>query len=111
LGRDESIIVSRNQLKDFSEDKFLSSDIERTFSYEIKIKNNKKNAINLIVEEQFPISQQEDIQVNLKETNGALIDNEIGSLKWNVTINSNESISKRFSFSVRYPKDKKIQGL
>jgi len=111
LGRDESIIVSRNQLKDFSEDKFLSSDIERTFSYEIKIKNNKKNAINLIVEEQFPISQQEDIQVNLKETNGALLDNEIGSLKWNVTINSNESISKRFSFSVRYPKDKKIQGL
>lgn len=111
LGRDESIIVSRNQLKDFSEDKFLSSDVERTFSYEIKIKNNKKNAINLIVEEQFPISQQEDIQVNLKETNGALIDNEIGSLKWNVTINSNESISKRFSFSVRYPKDKKIQGL
>jgi len=111
MGRDESIIVSRNQLKDFSEDKFLSSDIERTFSYEIKIKNNKKNAINLIVEEQFPISQQEDIQVNLKETNGALLDNEIGSLKWNVTINSNESISKRFSFSVRYPKDKKIQGL
>jgi len=41
LGRDESIIVSRNQLKDFSEDKFLSSNIERTFSYEIKIKNNK----------------------------------------------------------------------
>lgn len=111
LGRDESIIVSRNQLKDFSEDKFLSSDVERTFSYEIKIKNIKKNAINLIVEEQFPISQQEDIKVNLKETNGALIDNEIGSLKWNVTINSNESISKRFSFSVRYPKDKKIQGL
>lgn len=111
LGRDENIIVSRKQLKDFSEDKFLSNDIERTFSYEIKIKNNKKNSINIIIEEQFPISQQEDIKVNLKETSGALIDNQSGNLRWNITLSSNESLAKRFSFSVKYPKDKKIQGL
>ncbi|MEW6004111.1 MAG: mucoidy inhibitor MuiA family protein [Stygiobacter sp.] len=111
LGRDENIIVKRKQLKDFTDEKFLSNDVERNFTYEIQIKNSKKTQLNLIVEEQFPISQQEDIVVKLKDADGAKINNELGSLTWNLKINPNETVTKKFSFSVRYPKDKKIQGL
>lgn len=111
LGRDENIIVNRKQLKDFTDEKFLSNDVERNFIYEIQTKNIKKTKINLIVEEQFPISKQEDIVVKLKETDGAKFNNENGSLTWNFNINPNETITKKFSFSVRYPKDKKVEGL
>ncbi len=111
LGRDENIIVKRKQVKDFSDEKFLSNDVERNFAYEIQIKNNKRTHINLIVEEQFPISQQEDIVVKLRDIDDAKVNNEIGNLTWNLMINQNETITKNFSFSVRSPKDRKIQGL
>ncbi len=111
LGRDENIVVKKKLLKDFTDEKFLSNDVERNFTYEIQLKNNKKTQINLIIEEQFPISQQEDIIVKLKEVDGAKINYELGSLNWNLKINSNETATKKFSFSVRYPKDKKVEGL
>ncbi|MFA7419354.1 MAG: DUF4139 domain-containing protein [Melioribacteraceae bacterium] len=111
LGRDENISVSREQLKDFTEDKFLSSDIERTFAYEVKIKNNKKGSVKLTVEEQIPISQQEDIAVKLIETSGGKYNQETGELKWDVNIDAGKSITKKLVFSVRHPKDKQIQGL
>ncbi len=111
LGRDENIVVSRDAIKDFTEEKFLSSDVERAFAYELKIKNNKKASLRIIVEEQIPISQQEDIVVKVIETSGAKFNSEDGSLKWNVDLESGKSISKKFVFSVRYPKGKQIQGL
>lgn len=111
LGRDENISVSREQLKDFTEDKFLSSDIERTFAYEIKIKNSKKGSVKIIVEEQIPISEQEDIIVKQIETSGGKFDQETGELKWDVNADAGKSVTKKLVFSVRHPKDKQIQGL
>ncbi len=111
LGRDENISISREQLKDFTEDKFLSSDIERTFGYEIKLKNSKKGAVKIIVEEQIPISQQEDIVVKVIELSGAKYNSENGELKWTVNVDAGKSVTKKLVFSVRHPKDKQIQGL
>lgn len=111
LGRDENIIVNKEQLKDFTEDKFLSSDIERTFAYEIKIKNNKKGVVKLTVEEQIPISQQEDIIVRSIELSEGKYNKENGELKWNINLEPGKSTSKKLVFSVRYPKEKQIQGL
>lgn len=111
LGRDENVSVSREQLKDFTEDKFLSSDIERTFAYEIKIKNNKKGAVKLTVEEQIPISQHEDIVVQMIDLSGGKYNRESGELKWNVNVDAGKSVTKKLVFSVRHPKDKQIQGL
>lgn len=111
LGRDENIVVSRNAIKDFTEDKFLSSDVERTFAYEIKVKNNKKVPVKITIEEQIPISQQEDISVKILDVSGAKFNSEEGSLKWNADIDTEKSITKKFVFSVRHPKDRQIQGI
>ncbi|MBI5731024.1 MAG: mucoidy inhibitor MuiA family protein [Ignavibacteriales bacterium] len=111
LGRDQNISISRDVLKDFSEDKFLSSNIERTFAFDIKIKNNKKSAVKIIVEDQIPISKNEDIVVKLIDSSGAVYDQQSGKLKWVVEIEAGKSISKKMVYSVKYPGDKQIQGL
>lgn len=111
LGRDKNIVIERKLLKDYTEDKFLSSDVERQFAYEIKIKNNKKSSVKLIVEEQYPISQNEDITVNLIKDGGAEINKAKGILKWTLNLNPSQDVSKQFVFSVRYPADKIIPGL
>jgi len=78
LGRDQNIIVKRKLLKDFTEKKFLSSNVERTFGYEILVKNNKTTNIKIVVEDQLPISKNEDIEVFLKEKSGAKYDKKTG---------------------------------
>jgi len=111
LGRDRGINVERKPLKDYTEDKFLSNDIERTFAYDIIIKNNKKKSAKLVVEEQLPLSRNEDITVKAIELSGGTLDKETGKVKWDVTVDAGKSVTKKFVFSVRYPKDKPVMGL
>ena len=111
LGRDQNILVSRTVLKDFSEDKFLSSNVGRTFAYEIKIRDNKKIKIKIAVEDQVPVSKNEDITVKLIDSSGALYNAETGSLKWVVELEAGQSVSRKLVYSVKYPKDKTVPGL
>ncbi len=111
LGRDQNISVEREMLKDFSENKFLSSNQERIFGYNINIKNNKNSAVKILIEDQIPISKNEEIEVKLTESSGASYNPESGKLKWNVELNGGKSAAKKLIFSVKYPKEKKIQGL
>lgn len=111
LGKDQNISVERQMLKDFSENKFLSGNLERIFAYEIKIKNNKKGSVKILVEDQIPISKNEEIEVKLTESSGAVLNSETGKLKWIIDADGGKSVSKRLVYSVKYPRDKKVQGL
>lgn len=111
LGRDQNISISRESLKDFSEEKLLSSDLERTFAFEIKVKNNKKVAVKILIEDQVPVSKNKDIAVKLVESSGAEFNAESGKLKWLVDVEAGKSVSKKLVYSIRHPKDKKIEGL
>ncbi|MEW6196568.1 MAG: mucoidy inhibitor MuiA family protein [Bacteroidota bacterium] len=111
LGRDQNISVTKEVIKDFTEDKFLSSDIERIFAYEIKIKNNKNVPVKILVEEQLPISKNEDIEVKVSDISDGKYFEKDGKVKWIVEVSPEKSISKKFVYSVRYPKDKVIMGL
>jgi uncharacterized protein (TIGR02231 family) len=111
LGRDQNITIKREMLKDFTEDKFLSSDVERFFGFDIVIKNNKNIPVNILVEEQLPISKNEDIRVKQIDLSGGKLNPVDGKVTWKVNAEPSKSISKKFVYSVRYPKDKSISGL
>ncbi|MCX6169064.1 MAG: DUF4139 domain-containing protein [Ignavibacteriales bacterium] len=111
LGRDQNISVSREVLKDYSEDKFLSSNVERTFAFEIKVRNNKTGTAKILVEDQIPISKHEDIVVNLLDSSGAIYDSESGKLEWMIDVDGGKSVAKKLVYSVKFPRDKNIQGL
>ncbi len=111
LGRDKGIVIERKAIKDFTEDKFLSSDIERYFAFEITVRNNKNSKVNLILEDQIPISQNEDIEVNLQERDGAEYNKSNGFLKWKIDLTPDQTVKKKLVYSVRYPKDKPVSGL
>jgi len=111
LGRDKRIVIEREQLKEFSESKFLSKNVEKSFAYQIKIKNTKSTPINILIEDQIPISNNEDIEIEAKDFGGAQFNKETGKLIWKLKLNSSESSNKKFTYSVTYPKDKIISGL
>jgi uncharacterized protein (TIGR02231 family) len=111
LGRDQNITVKREVLKDFTEDKFLSGDVERFFGYDIVLRNNKNSAVNILVEEQIPISKNEDIKVKIIDIEGGRLNQKDGFVTWKINLEPSKSINKKFVYSVRYPKDKTISGI
>jgi uncharacterized protein affecting Mg2+/Co2+ transport len=108
MGKDKRVVVKREKLKDFSSIKFLGSNKKQVFTYEITVKNNKKDAINILLKDQYPISQNKEVEVELLESNEAAINEEIGVLTWKLNIAPGEVKKVKISYSVKYPKDKTL---
>lgn len=109
LGRDEQITVKRVQPKDFTERrKVFSNTIKETYTYEIAVKNNKSVPVSVEVLDQIPVSRQKDIVVELSDHEGAVYNEEFGKLKWELQIPAGQSKRVRFTYSVKYPKEKAV---
>ncbi|MBC8033903.1 MAG: mucoidy inhibitor MuiA family protein [Chitinophagaceae bacterium] len=108
LGRDKRVVVKREKLVDFSSVKFLGSNKKQVFTYELTVKNNKKEKISMLLKDQFPLSTNKDIEVELLEFSGAEIHKDLGVLNWNLELASGESRKLKISYSVKYPKDQTI---
>jgi uncharacterized protein (TIGR02231 family) len=110
IGKDPRISLERTLISDKSGTKTLSSKKEQNFVYEITVKNNKKEAVDIQLEDQFPISTDNSIEVTLSETSGAETDEEKGLLKWNLKLNAGETKKVRFGYQIRFNKDRNIIG-
>ena len=111
MGRDKKISIKREKVVDKSGTKFLSSKKEQTFTYDITIRNNKKEMVDLLLKDQYPLSPDKEIEIELKESDGAKINTETGILTWNLKLKPNETKVIRISYKVKYPKDKIIDNL
>lgn len=111
MGRDKKISIKREKVVDKSGTKFLSSYKEQTFTYDITIRNNKKEEINLTLKDQYPLSSDKDITIELLEDGKASVNPETGFMTWDLKMAPNESKKIRISYKVRYPKDKIIDNL
>lgn len=111
MGRDKKISIKREKVVDKSGTKFLSSYKEQTFTYDITIRNNKKEEINLTLKDQYPLSSDKDITIEVLEDGKASVNPETGFMTWDLKLAPNESKKIRISYKVRYPKDKIIDNL
>lgn len=108
LGRDENIVVTRTKQKDFSTHQFIGNNRKESFAWEISIRNKKKTAINITIQDQIPLSTDKDIEIEKDVTSNATFDDVKGFLTWKLTINSAETKKVNFSYSVKFPKDKNV---
>ncbi|MCX6316970.1 MAG: DUF4139 domain-containing protein [Bacteroidetes bacterium] len=111
LGRDKRVAVKRSVVKELSSLKTSGGSSRQVFTYEIVVKNNKITDVNLLLKDQFPLSTIKEVEVKLEEGGEAMVNNETGVLTWKMDLKPGESKKVRFSYSVKYPKDKKIINL
>lgn len=104
LGRDKNIKVTRKPVKDYTKKQFIGNKKTETRTWEISIRNQKKQAINLVLEEVYPISTNKDIEVTRKDNGGAEVNNETGILTWKLNIKPSEDKKINFQYEVKYPK-------
>jgi TonB-dependent SusC/RagA subfamily outer membrane receptor len=108
FGIDNNIIIEREKLKNFSETRFIGSNKTESVSWKISIRNNKSYPVSLIVSDQIPLSTSKEIQVDAVELSGGNMNSSTGEVSWNLTLNPNENRELIMTYSVRYPKNKRI---
>lgn len=109
LGIDERIVVKRTKLEDKTAQKSFNSNKWETESYEISIRNNTKESIELEILDQIPLSENQKITVKTLNIGDGNYDEKTGSILWNRKINSGVSEKINFSYEVKYPKEMQIQ--
>lgn len=111
MGRDKKISVEREKVAEKSGTKFLSSGREQTFTYDIIIRNNKKESAKITVKDQYPISTDKEIETSLLQSDGSKVDAESGILTWELNLKPGENKKLRISYKVKYPKNRNIDNL
>ena len=111
LGKDKRVAIKRSVVKDFTSSKTSGNFTRQTFTYEITVKNNKTTQVDLLLKDQYPISAVKEIEVQLEKDNTAAVNEELGILTWKLALQPGESKKVRFSYTVKYPKEKRIYNL
>ena len=109
LGRDKGITVNRTQVKEFTKKQLLTDKKTASTGYEIAVRNNKKFPINLVIEDQIPVSTDKEITVSDQTYDGAQLDETTGKLTWKVSIDPAKDKKVKLSYTVKYPKSYRIQ--
>ncbi|AZA73468.1 DUF4139 domain-containing protein [Chryseobacterium indoltheticum] len=109
LGVDERIVVKRIKLEDKTAQKSFNSNKWETESYEISIRNNTKESIELEILDQIPLSENQKITIKTLNIGDGNYDEKTGSILWNRKINSGAAEKINFSYEVKYPKEMQIQ--
>jgi uncharacterized protein (TIGR02231 family) len=111
MGRDKKISIKREKVTDKSGTKFLSTYKEQTFTYDITVRNNKKETVEILLKDQYPISTDKEITIEVLEKDRAKVNEETGIMTWDLKLSPNETKKIRISYLVKYPKDKVIDNL
>ncbi len=111
LGRDPRVIVERKQLEDLTSRRMIGSNIRVARGYQINIRNNTGSEIELLLEEQIPVSRNKSISVSLENNpQQGKLDPVTGIITWSLNILATQQQTVSYAFEVRYPKDETIEG-
>lgn len=111
LGRDKSIVVTRTKVKDKCKDKVMSDNHLLTQVYDITVRNTKNSPIRIVIEDQMPVTKEQDIKIEYLENSGARFNTETGKLVWDFNLKSKDSKKLTFSYEVKSPKDRALSSL
>lgn len=106
LGQDDRINLSRKRVHDFSKESF-GNKVE-TIGLELQVKNNKNAPVEIVIQDQYPISSDKEINVELNQNGNSYVNDKTGLLTWRFTLQPGEMKKMDFTYTVKYPKDKKV---
>jgi uncharacterized protein (TIGR02231 family) len=108
LGTDKNIVVTRTSLKDLTERQSLGSNKKETRDWQIEVKNRKNQPINLLVEDQVPVSQNSSIEVETQELSGGQLDKTTGKVLWTLPLKALDDKKLQLKYQVKYPKNQSV---
>ncbi|HLU02612.1 MAG TPA: mucoidy inhibitor MuiA family protein [Advenella sp.] len=113
MGVDQAISVKREPLQRFTESTGLTGSGTRlTYEYKTVIRNNRKQPVQLILHDRFPVSGDEKIDIKrLEPTGSGIALKGDGRFEQKLTLEAGEEHTALLKFSVQYPKSLDVSGL
>ena len=108
LGRDKDIVVKRTRKEEFSKKQFIGNKKTDSRGWEISVRNKKSQAVNIVIEDQIPISTTKEIEVKHEISKGGQLEEETGFIEWDLQLGAGASQDVEFQYSVKYPKKKRV---
>ncbi|WP_298345633.1 mucoidy inhibitor MuiA family protein [uncultured Algibacter sp.] len=108
LGVDPNVAIKRNPINNFKKNTFIGNNRVLEKAYEIELKNNKPTAIDIVIVDRIPVSQNRDIKVDDIETGTSDYNSKKGIMTWKTTISPNQSEAYKFSYTLKYPRYRKV---
>ncbi len=108
LGKDPNIITKKTLLKKETKNKIVGQKMEKTYAYSIEVKNLKSRAIRIVVQDQIPITQNSDIEIEALETSRGKFNKRTGMLEWEFTLKPKAEKDIKLTYEVKYDKDKNL---
>ena len=108
LGKDPNIIVKRTLLKHECKEKIIATKMERTYAYMIEVKSLKSTNIELIIQDQIPITQNAEIEITANELSKGELDPLTGVIEWRVDLKAAGSKQLKFGYTVKHEKDRNL---
>lgn len=111
LGMDKKIVVKRERVKELCSTKWIGANKTQSFAYTTTLRNTHTDSLKIEVYDQVPVTTDKDISIDVLDKGGATQNTDTGKLTWKITLAPGETRKLTFSYSVKYPKDKTVQGL
>ncbi|WP_306643626.1 DUF4139 domain-containing protein [Sanyastnella coralliicola] len=111
MGRDPGVIIDHEQIKEFCKTSTFGGKKTTTKAHKITVMNTRPTAVTLRLEDQLPLTTDEDITIEATELSGGQHDLETGKVTWDLELAPGESKEIIISFTVKYPRKKPIANL
>ena len=108
LGKDPNISISRRLLSSKCKEKYIGEKIEKTLAYTIEIKNMKSNQIEVVIQDQIPITTDSNIEIDKINLGKGELQDRTGLIEWKVKLAPKDKKTFDFDYRIKFNKGRQI---
>ena len=109
LGPDPAIQVRKKRTAREDRTSLISGKREQMREYLFTITNRKQAPIHIQVDDQLPIANNEDIEINRLKIDGAEVEKDTGRVLWDLKVEAGSVEKRTFRFEIKSPKEAYVQ--
>ncbi|MEG4631583.1 mucoidy inhibitor MuiA family protein [Microcoleus sp. AR_TQ3_B6] len=111
LGIDEGLKIERQLVERQVDKKLIGNQRRTSYAYRLSVTNLRQVQVHLTLQEQLPVSRNEQIKVRLTLTNPKIVAGEMGLLEWIMSLPPQAKQELYYQFVVEHPPDLTVIGL
>ncbi|MCB9261220.1 MAG: DUF4139 domain-containing protein [Flavobacteriales bacterium] len=111
MGRYRSMAVKRTKLDEENKNKIIGSNKVYSATYQIEVRNNSGNPIDLVLEDQIPTTTNQNIKIELVNADGGELNAQTGLITWRMKLAPQKKQIVKYKYTIEYPKEQTLGGL
>jgi uncharacterized protein (TIGR02231 family) len=111
LGIDERLKIERELVERQVDKKLIGQQRRMSYAYRLNVTNLQQVQVHLTLQEQLPVSRNEQIKVRLTLTNPKIVAGEMGLLEWIMSLQPQAKQELYYQFVVEHPPELTVIGL